>query len=327
MAEGTSSRLGHTSRAGLQGKTVLCAAGADRYNPRMQNNPNQWQQPPQPPGWGPPGQPAGAPPYAPVVPTPPASSDVSVSAVTAIKFLFQDPDWKSTIVIASVYSLIPVLGQIALVGWHAEIMQRLARRHPRPIPKLDFSDLMHYFGRGISPFVVALLMTIPLSVIVTVLATGGILGATALAATTNEPALMILVLVVVGLVTFVASAAMSVLFLAAQTRADLTEDIGAAISPGAILAYARKIWVPALVASLLYALLAIPVMLLGYAACVVGAYPALAIISTGSVSLRWQIYCRYLSLGGEPIAVKAPVQVPSEAQAQAQAQRPAPYVR
>jgi hypothetical protein len=283
----------------------------------MQQQPGPWQ-PPQP-GWGPPQQPT---PYVPQVPGAPSpSGEPDVSALDALKFLFKDENWQHNLLIGSVYVLIPIVGQLALLGWHCEIMQRLARKHARPIPKLEFSDLTHYLSRGITPFVMSLILSLPISLIVMAVMFVGMFGGGVLVAATGEPAVMIPIYIVVFLITWVVGLGIGVLMIGAMTRAELSEEVGYSLNFGAIFSYAGKVFWKALLANFVYGLLMGPIVMLGYAMCFVGLYPAMVIVGVGSIGLRSQIYQVYLARGGEPIQLKAPVALPSELQAQGFAQQ------
>lgn len=283
----------------------------------MQQQPG-WQQPQQ--GWGQPPQPT---PYVPQVPeAQPGSGEPDVSALAAFKFLFSDENWQHNLLIGSVYTLIPVVGQLALLGWHCEIMQRIARKNPRPIPKLEFSDLTHYLSRGITPFVMSLILSLPVSLIVMMIMFVGMFGGAAIVAATGEPAVMIPIYILAFVVTWVVSLGIGVLMVGAMTRAELSEEVGYSLAFGAIFSYAGKVFWKALIANFVYGLLMGPVVMLGYLMCFVGLYPALVIVGVGSTNLRSQLYQVYLARGGEPIKVKAPVALPSEQQAQGPAGQP-----
>jgi len=251
----------------------------------------------------------------------PLSAEPDVSAIDALKFLFKDENWQHNLLIGSVYVLIPVVGQLALLGWHCEIMQRLARRNPRPIPKLEFSDLTHYLSRGITPFVMSLILSLPISLIVMVIMFVGMFGGAALVAATGEPAVMIPIYILAFVVTWVVSLGIGVLMIGAMTRAELSEEVGYSLSMGAIFSYAGKIFWKALIANFVYGLLAGPIVMLGYIMCFVGLYPAMVIVGVGSTYLRSQLFQVYLARGGEPINIKAPVALPSEQLVQGMAQQ------
>ena len=271
----------------------------------------------QPPAWNPP-PPAGPPPaWRPPVPQgrAPQESEARVSVIDAIRFPFSDAQWANNLFISSVFMFIPLVGPVANAGWHAEIHQRLARRHPNPIPRLEFSDLTHYMGRGVAPFFVALILMLPTAMlayfgIMAVVIAGAFVGAAI-----QEPAVMIVVWILVSLLGFGFMALVGVVMHTAQARAELTEDLGASLSPGSILRFLGKTWVAVLVSSMLFALLSMLLFFAGYLMCVVGMYPAIVVVAIAGTHLRWQLYERYLSRGGEPFSIKAPQQLPSEAAA------------
>jgi hypothetical protein len=274
----------------------------------MQPPPPQWPQGP----YAPPASPA---PYVPAVPNAPAdpAQPGSVSAVEAIKFIFSDEDWKNNLLLAAVHMFIPIVGPIALHGWYAEIFQRLTRRHPRPIPKLDFADLGHYIQRGMAAFVASLVMSLPFGFIVGLLSAVLYGGGIALAATFKEPIIILPVLLALFLLFFLFGVGFSVFMHASMTWAELTEDVGRSITPRNLLSYAGKTWTTTLVASLVYGIISIPLIMVGYAMCFIGMYPAIVVMLVGMTHLRWQIYQQYLTKGGEPLPIKAPVTLPSEA--------------
>lgn len=270
--------------------------------------PDPWQQQ----RWG---DPAQVPvPYAPQVPGGEVpSEETDVRPFEALKFLFQDPDWQHNLLIGSVFYLVPMIGPFALMGWHCEIMQRLVRKHPKPIPRLDFSDLTHYLGRGVTPFVVSLVMTMPLSMGIAAVVFAVMMVGAAGAAALKEPAVMVLVGVLGVGISWLVGLVLGIVMNAAMTRAELTEDFGASFAFGKILDYAGKTWWKVLISNFLYGIVATPLIFVGYAACFVGLYPALIVLITGMTHLRFQQYVHYLSRGGEAVALKEPVAIPSEA--------------
>jgi hypothetical protein len=244
----------------------------------------------------------------------------------ALRFMFSTDDWKNNLLISSVFMFIPLLGPIANTGWHVEMVQRLARRDPRPIPRLEFSDLMHYAGRGAPAFFVSVVVLLPIMFLSYVVAFLGIFGGTAVASAVGEPAVLAVVGAIFGVLWLTLLFFMGMFVHAAQARAELTENFGEAISPGKAVQFLSKTWGTLLVSSLLLALAAVPLVFLGYLMCIFGMYPAIVILTTASSHLRWQLYERYLLRGGAPFAVKPPQQLPSEVAAawHAQYQRQVP---
>jgi hypothetical protein len=265
--------------------------------------------PPPAPGYGPPPHAAQAEPAM----TPGPSSSRPAGAIAAVKAVFDDPEWKSNVLIGLVFLLIPIVGPIALSGWMCEVHQRLVRRHPRPVPKIDFGDFAEYIKRGLNVFLVQLVISLPLTFIFMGVVMAGIIAAGAAAAGTNEPLVGIAVSVGVGLVGLVFLLLINVLGNAATTRAELTENFSEALSVGKLMGYAKETFGMVLVKTITFGFVSTGIVLLGLMLCYFGLYPAMVVIQIAAMHLRHQIYDAYLARGGEPIALKPVQPLPSEA--------------
>jgi hypothetical protein len=80
----------------------------------------------------------------------------------AFTFVFDDPDWLKKIAINSLIGLIPIVGQIYVMGWGLEVARRIAVGSGQPLPDVDFGT---YLGYGFKAFVVALVYTAPIWVL------------------------------------------------------------------------------------------------------------------------------------------------------------------
>jgi hypothetical protein len=88
-------------------------------------------------------------------------------------------------------------------------------------------------------------------------------------------------------------------------RAELTEDIGQSLDFRKIWAYVRATWKDVLISQLVFIPFAFAAVLGGMLMLFVGIYAAIIVIMVASLHLRWQVYERYLSRGGEAIPVQA----------------------
>ncbi len=80
----------------------------------------------------------------------------------AFSYVFEDSDWFKKIALAALVSLIPIIGQIFLIGWALEITRRVIKNDPTPLPDLDFGENL---GRGFKAFVVGLVYALPIFVL------------------------------------------------------------------------------------------------------------------------------------------------------------------
>lgn len=91
----------------------------------------------------------------------------------AFTYVFDDPDWLRKVAINALIGLIPIVGQIYLMGWGLEVARRIAAGSATPLPDVDFGT---YLGHGFRAFVVSLVYTAPIWVLSIVF---GIIGAVA----------------------------------------------------------------------------------------------------------------------------------------------------
>jgi uncharacterized protein DUF4013 len=244
-----------------------------------------------------------------------STSTRKIEYLEGFRILFKDPNWGINLLIGSVYMLIPILGPIVMMGWQMELFQRLCRRHPHPIPKQDFGDLPYYLGRGVIPFVVSLIICIPLVFVMVALIFSFIFGIGLLASQRVMTGPFIFLGFLGGGVTlfFLVMVPTITLANAALTRAYLTEDIGKAFELKKIFAYAQVTWKKILLAYLIYLPLTVVLMIAGMIALYVGMYPAMVIMNVAWLYIAWQIYENYLAEGGEAIEINPTAKpVPSE---------------
>lgn len=77
----------------------------------------------------------------------------------AFTYPFEDQNWLKKIALAALVSLIPIVGQLFLLGWGLEIARRVIQRDPVVLPDLDFGANL---GKGFQAFLVSLVYSIPI---------------------------------------------------------------------------------------------------------------------------------------------------------------------
>ncbi len=81
----------------------------------------------------------------------------------AFTFVFQDQDWFKKIIIPGLVGiLIPIIGQILLLGWSLKVTLNVIRKNPNPLPEMDFGDDL---ARGFKAWVVGLVYSIPMLIL------------------------------------------------------------------------------------------------------------------------------------------------------------------
>ncbi len=76
----------------------------------------------------------------------------------AFSYVFEDPDWAKKVLIPALIALIPLVGQIFLLGWSLDIARRVIQQNSRPLPDLDFG---RQFVDGLKGLVIGLVYAIP----------------------------------------------------------------------------------------------------------------------------------------------------------------------
>jgi hypothetical protein len=81
----------------------------------------------------------------------------------AFSYVTQDAKWLQKVGIAALVSLIPLVGQITVLGWGIEIARRVINNDPEPLP--DWNDFGGLLGKGFSAFVVTFAYLLPVILI------------------------------------------------------------------------------------------------------------------------------------------------------------------
>ena len=222
--------------------------------------------------------------------------------------------------------VVPVIGPIVLMGYECEIHQRLARAHPRPVPKFSFDDFAIYLGRGLAPFLASLVYSLPMIVATGALMIGWILvrlssetrglgdpqafeglvsSAPAWPPTPSASDLLFMLLV---------AAAWLVLLLppiASRLLAERTEDLTAALTPRNVWQVLRGSGGRILWSYFVFALYSLPLLLGGLLLFCIGCYVVMAGLHLASAHLRWQIASAHEAGGGTLAPAKPETPLPS----------------
>lgn len=172
----------------------------------------------------------------------------------AFSFAFEDPEWLRKTLISALIGIIPIIGQIYLLGWGLEVARRIATGSIEPLPDVEFGA---YLGQGFKAFIVALVWTAPIwlvSIVVAIISSliyNGNTNAGNVAAT--------VVSVCFGLFALVVGIFVGVVLPAAFTRMVLSGSIGDGLNFGAVWGLVRAApgpWLMALVGNIVAGILA-----------------------------------------------------------------------
>ena len=105
----------------------------------------------------------------------------------SLSFIFKDEYWFKKISLPAICSLIPIVGQIVLLGWSLKIALNIIHQAEEPLPDLAFGEDLK---RGFGAFVIGLAYDLPLFILAVILT----LGSSALTKSSSLPAMEIQVL-------------------------------------------------------------------------------------------------------------------------------------
>jgi hypothetical protein len=234
--------------------------------------------------------------------------------------VFSNEDSTNNLLFGSLFMLIPIIGPIAMGGWQTEILQRLVKKHPKPIPKLDFNDFMYYVGRGITAFLSQILLQVPFQIVFGILYFVFIIGSVAAGAATGASrggggsAGMVAMLTMYGIFMACLFALIPVMILFSSvliTRAEMSEDFGTTFKFGEIFDQLKKTWLTIIGSSLLFSFIGQWIAMIGLVAACVGIFPAAVLLQLGATHLRYQIYKKFRARGGAAIPMKQAAPLPS----------------
>ncbi len=150
----------------------------------------------------------------------------------SFSFPFQDEDWIKKIVLTVVISFIPVIGQLALLGWMVELTRRVIRGDAAPLP--DWADFGGILLLGLKMFVIGFVYSLPL--ILLALPMGGI---GALLDDDSAFAIYSFFMMCFSCFAVIYGLALAYFFPAAVGELAVTNNLGEAINPTNIIAHVR----------------------------------------------------------------------------------------
>lgn len=150
----------------------------------------------------------------------------------AFVFTFEDSDWLKKIVLVGIIGLIPIIGQIWLLGWSTEITRRVIKKDT--IQLAGFDDFGGTLVLGLKAFVIAFVYSIPMFIFLLPTSITPILF------DPNESgALISLVITCCSCLMLLYAILLAFIFPAAFGELAATDQLGSAMNPGRILELLR----------------------------------------------------------------------------------------
>jgi len=234
-----------------------------------------------------------------------------IEYMRAYHYVFENPNWTMNIMWGFLCLIstmvIPVVGQLVLLGYQFEVIEALLISQGARYPDFNANRFADYLGRSIWPFLVALVLLIPMVVILYAgMACVGLLvmAGAAIGGDDLGPVLA----VVFGLFGFTLLLAMWIAAMGLLTplvlRAGLMQDFAAAFDFGWVMDFLKKTWLEIVLVSLFLMATAFALSLVGFLALCIGVFAAQALVMMAQSHLLYQLYVLYLSRGGTPVPLK-----------------------
>ncbi|MBL9125509.1 MAG: DUF4013 domain-containing protein [Planctomycetaceae bacterium] len=242
----------------------------------------------------------------PPLPTYAAAQAPAMDYAGAYGFVFQSEAWVPNLFFTLLAALIPIIGQIIVMGYQFEIVEALIRDPRRVYPDFDWGKFTQYLTRGVWPFLISLIVGVVVAPVAWVLMIGMMLLLSLLGGAGNDAAALagIVALVSTAVGVIMMMVLLQLVISAFQLRAGLAQDFAASFDFAWVRDYVARIWVELLLSGLFLVLTGWVLALGGLLLFCIGIYLAMAWIMLAQAHLHFQLYRLYLARGGREIPLK-----------------------
>jgi predicted Zn finger-like uncharacterized protein len=230
----------------------------------------------------------------------PVTAGGGVRYLRAYQYIFENPKWVTNVLLLAVCYLIPVVGPLVGSGYLFDLTEWISTRGDAGYPDFDFGRFGKYLMRGLWPFLVSLILYLPVWMIL------GVVGV-AMAFVLPDIVQHLYALVEYVVLLLLLPLAMMPLWL--RTGLSQSLDLGATFQFAQD--FFKRVGKEAVVGQLFMTFSGVVLSLLGFMLCCVGVYAALAVTVMAYANLYAQLYQLYLQRGGQPIPLKQ--EVPADA--------------
>ena len=224
----------------------------------------------------------------------------------AFRFLFDSPAWPQTLALSSICTFIPVFGQVALLGYYYEIIERLHRDPQSGCPTFDFRRFSIYATRCVWAYLLILAITSVLQVTLQVplqYTLMGVIFAFQSSETTGAIVAAIAAAFWLG-VLFLVLLMMAFVVQPLMLRGGMSQELRFMFRMRWVIGYSKRVWLEILfVQALLFAAMCL-LFPIGLMLFCIGVIPMSIIIGIAGSHLTWQVYELALSRGCGPIPLR-----------------------
>lgn len=222
----------------------------------------------------------------------------------AYQFIFDSPNWLSNVLLGLLCQMIPAIGPIVGLGYQYEMVEELHLSQGSRYPDFTFNRFVVYLTRGIWPFIVQMIVTMPL-VFVLLFFWFGCIGLLAATADGQGGGTIVPIVLLVMFVLFVLVIALiTFLMMPLALWAGLAQDF----KPAAMWAFMKEflslVFKEMVLVQLFGMATGTGLMMVGLLLCFVGIYPAMMLVMYAHAYLVYELYELHLERGGSEIKLK-----------------------
>jgi len=231
-----------------------------------------------------------------------------VNYTDSITDFFKSPKWMMNLLLGGVCVLIPIVGQIVVLGWLITGFWARPDQNFETFPDFDFSHFGKYLERGLWPFLVTFVVSMAVSIVMVPVAwllmipTMLIGGLSSGGHDTNASSCLgVVAMLLMMLVWAIMLVALMLVLVPLKIRASLVQDFAKSFDVVFVKRFLALTWKEIALSSLFVVFTGTLLVCLGMIAFCVGMYFALVLVYFSWTHLQKQLYALYLSRGGEPV--------------------------
>jgi hypothetical protein len=210
-----------------------------------------------------------------------------------LSYVFENPNWLTTILLAALIGLIPILGPLVLAGYKYEVVIGLLATGGGRYPDFDFGRFADYLVRGLWPFLIGLIVGMVFGALMVLPTFIGLAG---------DAGVAIGAILQLGMLLLFPIAL--IILQPMLLRAALTQDFAQGFQIDWVKDFFSKVGVEVVLGFLFWYIAAMFVGMLGLLACCIGIVAVAPFMSLAQAHLFYQLYSLYLTRGGIPIPIQ-----------------------
>jgi hypothetical protein len=224
---------------------------------------------------------------------------LGIQYMRAYKFVFAKPNWFGNLLMATLCNLIPVVGGLVVWGYMFEVVEALHREGDEDYPNFDFGRFGKNLMRGLWPFLLFLIVFVPLIILVQVV--NMIVVMVAFSVLKDSAGLITLPF---NLLTFLIVFLVALAMVPAFLRVGLSQQLALGETISFVRDFLKRVGLQLVLAQLFLAVMGALVGFVGVLACCVGLIPATILNFLAQHHMMYQLYEVYLDRGGQPVPLK-----------------------